>query len=139
MVLAYSLPWASVNVMGRKTYDLCRTFGEYPYPDMPNYVWSRTRRGKDDHATFVSDDIAGLLKKFKQQKGKTIWLVGGSALVGEAIRHDLLDELVVSVHPLVLGDGVPLFPRGLPGTRFNLITAETFNTGLVPLTYRRAR
>jgi dihydrofolate reductase len=126
-------------VMGRKTYDLCRTFGEYPYPDMPNYVWSRTRRGRDEYAAFVSDDIAGLLKGFKQQEGKAIWLVGGSALVGEAIRHDLLDELIVSVHPLVLGDGVPLFPRGLPRTQFQFITAETFNTGLVQLTYRRTR
>ena len=126
-------------VMGRKTYDICLTFGDYPYPDMPNYVWSRTRHGRDNHATFVSGDIAELLRGLKRQAGKTIWLVGGSALVGEAVTHDLLDEVIVSVHPLLLGDGVPLFPRGLPKTQFQLITADTFNTGLVQLTYRRTR
>lgn len=137
----YTRFYATVDtvVMGRKTYDLCLTFEEYPYPDIPNYVWSRTRRGKDEHTTFVSGDIAECLKGLKQQEGKTIWLVGGSALVGEAIRHDLLDELIVSVHPLVLGDGVPLFPHGLPKTQFQLIQSEPFSTGLVQLTYRRAR
>ncbi len=65
----------------------------------PNYVWSRTRRGTDEHATFVSGDIVELLKGLKQKEGQTIWLVGGSALVGEAIKHDLLDELIVSRPP----------------------------------------
>lgn len=135
----YTSFYANVDtvVMGRKTYDLCLTFDEYPYPGIPNYVWTRTRRGTDEHATFVSGDIVDLLKGLKEKQGKTIWLVGGSALVGEAIRHDLLDELIVSVHPIVLGDGVPLFPRGLPKTQFQLVTSESFNTGLVQLTYRR--
>ena len=131
--------YASVDavVMGRKTYDLCLKFHEYPYPGIPNYVWSRTRRGRDEHAIFVSGDIADFLKGLKQKEGNTIWLVGGSALVGEAIRHDLLDELIVSVHPIVLGDGVPLFPRGLPKTQFQFVKSEPFTSGLVQLTYRR--
>lgn len=135
----YTQFYANVDtvVMGRKTYDLCLTFNEYPYPGIPNYVWTRTRRGTDKHATFVSGDIVELLKGLKEKQGKTIWLVGGSALVGEAIKHDLLDELIVSVHPIVLGNGVPLFPRGLPKTQFQLVTSEPFNTGLVQLTYRR--
>ncbi len=126
-------------VMGRKTYDLCLTFGEYPYPGIPNYVWSHTRQGKNEHATFVSGDMAALLKGMKQQEGKTIWLVGGSALVGEAIRHDLLDELIVSIHPIVLGSGVSLFPQDLPRAQFQLVKSTPFDTGLVQLTYRRTR
>lgn len=126
-------------VMGRKTYDLCLTFGEYPYPGIPNFVWSRTRHGKNEHATFVSGDIAAFIKGLKQQEGKTIWLVGGSALVGEALRHDLLDELVLSIHPIVLGCGVPLFPQNLPRAQFQLVKSTPFDTGLVQLTYRRTR
>lgn len=137
----YTQLYATVDtvVMGRKTYDLCLTFGEYPYPGIPNYVWSRTHHEKNEHATFWSGHIARLLKRLKQQEGKTIWLVGGSALVGEAITHDLLDELIVSIHPLVLGEGVPLFPSGLPRTKFQLVTSESFSTGLVQVTYRRNR
>jgi dihydrofolate reductase len=137
----YTPFYANVDtvVMGRKTYDLCLTFAEYPYPRIPNYVWSRTRRGTDEHATFVSGDMVALLKELKDKEGKTIWLVGGSALVGEAIKYDLLDELIVSVHPTVLGDGLPLFPRDLPKTQFQFIKSEPFNTGLVQLTYRRPR
>ena len=68
----YTSFYANVDtvVMGRETYDLCLTFGEYPYPGIPNYVWSRTRRGTDEHATFVSGDIVELLKGLKQRKDK---------------------------------------------------------------------
>jgi dihydrofolate reductase len=135
----YTQFYANVDtvVMGRKTYDLCLTSDEYPYPGIPNYVWTRTRRGTDEHATLVSGDNVELLKGLKEKQGKTIWLVGGSALVGEAIKHDLLDELIVSVHPIVLGDGVPLFARGLPRTQFQFVKSEPFTSGLVQLTYRR--
>jgi dihydrofolate reductase len=137
----YTSFYANVDtvVMGRKTYDLCLTFPEYPYPKIPNYVWSRTLHGTAEHVAFVAGDIAELLKGLKNKEGKTIWLVGGSALVGEAIKHDLLDELIVSVHPIVLGDGVPLYPRGLPKTQFQFIKAEAFNTSLVQLTYQKIR
>ena len=126
-------------VMGRKTYDLCLTFAEYPYPNLRTYVWSRTRHGKDEHATFLSGDIAAWLRGLKQEAGKTIWLVGGNALVGDAIAQDLLDELIVSIHPLLLGSGVPLFPSGLPKIPWQFVSADTFATGLVQLTYRRTR
>jgi len=42
------------------------------------------------------------------------------------------------IHPIVLGDGVPLFPRGLPKRQFQFIKPEPLNSGLVQLTYRRA-
>lgn len=124
-------------VMGRKTYDLCLSFGEYPYPNIPNYVWSRTPRDENGDATFLSGDAAGWLGDLKLKAGKAIWLVGGSALVGEATARNLLDELIISVHPIVLGDGVPLFPRGLPRQKFQFIQAQSFSSGLVQLTYRR--
>jgi dihydrofolate reductase len=126
-------------VMGRKTYDLCRSFKEYPYPGIPNYVWSRTNRGSDERATFVAEPVAEFLTELKRRPGKSIWLVGGGELVGEAITHDLLDELILSVHPILLGEGIPLFPRGLPTRTLQFIRSETFNSGLVQLTYRRTR
>ena len=124
-------------VMGRKTYDLCLSFGDYPYPNIPNYVWSRTRRGRDDHAAFVSGDVTEWLDDLRRGEGQAIWLVGGSALVGEATAHDLLDELIISIHPIVLGDGIPLFPHGLPRRKFQFMHAQPFSSGLVQLTYHR--
>ena len=57
----------------------------------------------------------------------------------EATKHDLLDELIVAIHPILLGDGVPLFPRGLSKTQFQLLKSEPFTSGLVHLTYRTTR
>ena len=102
-------------VMGRKTYDLCLTFAEYPYPGILNYVMSGHApvAARTNTPPSCPAMLRKLLKGLKQKEGNKIWLVGGSALVGEAITHDLLDELIVSVHPMVLGDGVPLFPHNL--------------------------
>ena len=126
-------------VMGRKTYDLCCSFKDYPYPGIPNYVWSRTNRISDEQATFISEPVAEFLNDLKRRPGNVIWLVGGGKLVGETIRHDLLDDLILSIHPILLGDGIPLFPQGLPARRFQFIRSETFSSGLVQLTYHRTQ
>lgn len=126
-------------VMGRKTFDLCLSFPEYPYPEWPNYVWSRTRHGSDARATFVAEDPRNWLAELKARPGRTIWLVGGGALVGAALAHDLLDTLIISIHPVTLGEGIPLIPRGVPARRWTFVKSDSFSTGLVQLTYRRDR
>ena len=53
------------------------------------------------------------------------------------MTYDLLDELILSIHPIILGDGVPLFPRGLPTRRLRFLRSEQFNTGLIQIWYGR--
>jgi len=75
--------------------------------------------------------------ELKEGHGRNIWLVGGGQLLGEAVTYDLLDELILSIHPIILGDGVPLFPPGLPTRRLHYLRSEPFNTGLVQIWYGR--
>lgn len=125
-------------VMGRKTYDLALTFGGYPYKGKTSYVFTRNavRRG-DDNAVFVSREAGGFIQELKKQKGKGIWLVGGGEVVRECVKQDLIDEYILSYVPVILGDGVLLFPPPGREIPLKLVKSESFNTGLVQMTYHR--
>jgi dihydrofolate reductase len=125
--------------MGRRTYEQALTFGPYPYRGTDGYVFSRTRSGADDNVTWVSDDPGPFIARLKEQQGRDIWLVGGSQLIHECMRHDLVDEYIVSVYPAVLGEGIPLFHGPFAFTNLAFRSCQTFDSGLVQLTYLRQR
>jgi len=127
-------------VMGRKTYALSRSFGEYPYPGRAGYVFSRTRSGQqDDNVRFISTDPAEFIAGLKSKPGKHIWLIGGSELIQHFVQADLIDEYVISVHPIILGSGIPLFRAPVPTQKLIYRDCTTFDTGLVQVTYSRRR
>ena len=126
-------------LMGRKTYDVSLSFGEYPYRGTRGFVWSRTRSGQDANVTFVSKDVGPFVSALKQETGRNIWLVGGAELVAECVRHDLIDEFMIFVHPIILGNGIPLFQAPLPRRTLRVTQLERFSSGLVQLSYVRAR
>lgn len=125
-------------VMGRKTYDQALTFGAYPYEGREGYVFSRQRAGeKDRHVAFIADDVAAFTGRLKQRPGKNIWLVGGSGMVASFMQENLIDAYVISIHPVALGGGIPLFAAPLPSTWLTLVDTTTFDSGLVQVTYVR--
>ena len=126
-------------LMGRKTYDQALGFGEYPYTGTRGVVFSRTPRGPDANVTFVSGDLASFVSELKRGPGKDIWLVGGAQIVAECVRHDLIDDFRLFVHPLILGEGIPLFAPGLPERPLQFVHSQSFDSGLVEVSYQRAR
>ncbi|MCX9012182.1 MAG: dihydrofolate reductase family protein [Candidatus Methanoperedens sp.] len=125
-------------IMGRRTYEQALSFGEYPYKGKQGFVFSRTRKEKrDEHVAFISGGIASFIEGLKKSTGKNIWLVGGSEVIHSCMSHDLIDEFVISVHPIILGDGIPLFRSPLPMRKLSFRHCKTFDTGLVQLTYVR--
>lgn len=126
-------------VMGRKTYDRVLTFGpEFPHKGRKTYVLSRTKKGSDANAEFFSGDPAKLIARLRRQEGKDIFCDGGAQVVHALLKNDLIDVLVASLIPVLLGDGIPLFKRGRPERRLKLIESRAFPTGLVQLRYERA-
>jgi dihydrofolate reductase len=123
-------------LMGRKTWDQVLSFGgTYPYPGMKGYVFSLTKRkSKIKSVKYTSDDPSAFVKKLKTKPGKTIWLIGGAGLAGELLNSELVDELIVTIVPVILGNGIPLFDQH-PEQWFDLTKTETFDTGFVQLTY----
>jgi dihydrofolate reductase len=126
-------------IMGRTTYDQLLTFGRYPYGGKEVFVVSRSRAGqKDEHVTFVGLDIAERIRRIRagDEGGKGIWLVGGAQLVRLFVSERLIDEIIISIHPVILGSGIPLFLPQDSETWLDFVNATSFPSGLVQLTYR---
>jgi dihydrofolate reductase len=104
--------------------------------DMPKIVYSRTLERADWNTTVVRDVVPEEVMELKAQPGGDLAL-GGADLAAAFMRHDLIDEYRLYVHPVVIGRGKPLFPPS--DTRINLELAETrtFSNGVVLLHYRR--
>lgn len=136
---------------GRKSYDL---WGQYtPTPGAPDdekemwelvhskekYVFSRTQKGSDNKVTFVNKNIPEEVNKLKNNPGKDIWLYGGASLITTFIDLELVDEFRLSVHPVVLGEGRPLFVDIKQRLNLNLMNTRTFSSGVVQLIYHSNR
>lgn len=127
-------------LMGRVTYEQVLTFGvDYPYPGTAGYVFSRTRAGeRDENVEFVDGaDIPGFIGRLNEASGKDIWLIGGGLLVREFVRRDLIDRIELFILPVILGEGIPLFPPPTPQRNLKLVESRSYANGMVGLTYRR--
>lgn len=104
--------------------------------DAPHYVVSSTLDAVSWPPTAqIIRDLAPL-RALKQQPGKTIYAVGGPTLVASLLNADLLDELRLIVHPLLLGGGMALFEGVNKRRQLSLIGAETAASGRVVLSYK---
>lgn len=104
--------------------------------DMPKIVFSRTLERADWNTTVVRDVIAEEIQELKAQPGGDL-VLGGADLAAAFMRHDLIDEYRLYVHPIVIGQGKPLFQPS--DTKINLRLGETrtFGNGVVLLRYQR--
>ncbi len=127
-------------IMGRKTLDAALKLGGTFDGSMPAYVFSRSKTpGERDGVIFVNQTPARLIAQLRKRKGKDIWLMGGGEIARAFLKADLVDELYLGVVPILLGEGIPLFPSGFPQRNFTLVENKTFSKGLISLKYKRAR
>jgi dihydrofolate reductase len=124
-------------VMGRKTYEVIVPYVEKWYADKNLVVFSRTlNQTPFGNVDLVQEDPLSYVRALKLQPGKDIWLYGGAELVAAFRNASAIDEMHLSVHPLLLGDGIPLFGKG-ERTLFELVESIPYRSGLVQLIYRR--
>lgn len=132
---------------GRKSYDL---WGQYIPHDKDSddekeiwrlvhskkkYVFSRTHIDTNNQATFIKDNILEEVNKLKNKPGKDIWLYGGASLITTFINLGLIDEFRLSIHPVILGEGKPLFIDIKQRLNLEMVNTRTFSSGVVQLIY----
>ena len=128
--------------IGRKSYELMQGQGEGSVPGMPKlkeYVFSTTLDHVKEGATLVQDNIKETVESIKKESGKDIWMFGGASLTASLLELGLIDEFWLSVHPIILGSGKPLFHDISKRTHLNLLETKTYDTGLVSLKYSLAK
>lgn len=129
-------------IIGRRTYDwVLREVGSSHYDDGERdvYVITRTERPQAGRTIFYTGDINELVKRLKAEKGKNIYCDGGAEIINELLQHDLIDEFIISVVPILLGNGTRLFKDGRPEQTLEFIGVKTFVTGLTQLHYKRKK
>lgn len=127
----------SAVVMGRRTYQFGLDLGVTdPYPHLETYVFSRSLvSSPNPRVTLINGDVAPTLRRLREQEGKGVYLAGGAQLASQALAAGLLDELIIKVNPLVLGEGTPLFGKGAPITDLKLRSSKTHGSGVTVLHY----
>jgi dihydrofolate reductase len=125
-------------IVGRKTYDKVISMGyDFPHTDKDAYILTRTPRPPVGNVKFYTDDLTVLVNKLKSGKGKNIFCDGGAEIVNELLKSDLIDECIISVIPILVGNGTRLFKDERPEQKLELVSVKSFDTGLIQLHYRR--
>ena len=138
-------------LMGRVLYEEWAAFWPKQDPDenpvatrmngVRKYVVSTTLEEPLEwqNSTLIGDNVAEEISKLKEQPGKDISISGSPTLVRSLLEDDLLDELRLMVHPIVVGSGKRLFEDGSDQKALQLVDSKTFSTGVLYLTYQPAQ
>ena len=125
------------TIFGRKTYDASIQMGGRFDAKMRHIVFSRRDPPADvpPGVEFTSEAIGPYVERLRQVRGKDIWLMGGGELIASFLDAQAIDEFVISVVPVFIGDGIPLIARGRRHVPLSLRSTERFDDGLVQLHY----
>mgnify|MGYP003669928859 CR=1 FL=1 len=127
-------------IVGRKTYDyVIREIGSSHYDNGQRdvYVITRTQRPNVGRTTFYTGSLTDLVKQLKSENGKKIYCDGGAEVINELLKNFLIDEFIISVVPVLLGNGTRLFKDGRPEQLLEFVKVKTFESGLTQLHYKR--
>jgi dihydrofolate reductase len=126
-------------IVGRKTYDKVISMGfDFPHADKNAYVITRTPRPNIGSVKFYTDDLSALIEKLKSENGKNIFCDGGAEIVNELLKLNLIDEFIISIIPILVGNGTKLFKDDRPEQKLELVSVKSFDKGLTQIHYKRA-
>jgi dihydrofolate reductase len=133
-------------LLGRRTYEDFYTVWpnqtDNPYTEVLNntqkYVASTTLEEPLPwiNSTLLQGDVAEAVARLKEEPGKDLVILGSGVLIQSLMQHNLIDEYVLLIHPLVLGSGRPLFSDGGASAALRLVSTKTTTTGVVIATYQ---
>lgn len=119
-------------IMGRRTYDwiMKEESGNFPYKNKECYVFSKTEHIENESeeiVQFVNDDMGSFLSNLREKDGENIWIVGGGELLHSVIKDKFIDEFIITVAPVIIGKGIPLFKKSDVEIELELISIRRFN------------
>jgi dihydrofolate reductase len=126
------------KIVGRKTYEVSVRMGAKFDAKDRTIVFSRHAPPPDapSRVQFVNGAIGPFVNRLREQPGKDIWLMGGGELIASFLDEQAIDEFVISMVPVFIGDGIPLIARRHRHAPLELHSTERFEDGVVQLHYR---
>ena len=119
-------------LMGGRTYRelLCMDV-LWTYRDKMTYVITRNPLGEKENILFISDNVIETISQLRKVEGRDIWLVGGGELTSMLLNNNLIDEMIITTIPIILGSGIPLFPNNPKETNWEAIQTQKYENGII--------
>lgn len=127
---------AGALIVGRKTFDQYPDI--FPVKEAVNYVLTtdKTRKSDNPRVVFVTQSPKEIIQQIEDLGHEHVVIGGGSITNGFFVKEDLIDEIIISLHPLFLGKGMPLFEDTQLQKDLELISSDQLEDGLVRLHYK---
>jgi dihydrofolate reductase len=125
------------KILGRKTFDRAVQMGARFSADAVRYVFSRqpAPASVPPGVQFVTESISGFATRLLAQPGKNVWMMGGGEIIGSFLDEGAIDEFIITVVPIFIGDGIPLIPPRHRDVALGLLGVQQFTDGVVQLHY----
>lgn len=126
-----------VIVMGAATYKKVLSFGiDWPYSGQISYVFTHKKDYADEeNIRFTDEDVTSFMEKLRNETRGNIWIMGGSNLINQFLRKGLVDEIIIGIQPVILGEGIPLFTQQ-DEVKLELIKVSSYEKGMVQVHYK---
>jgi len=109
-------------ILGNTTFEQFKA----PYPDKKCFVFSKKNTGKKDNITYVNSGAAEFIDGLSDNQN--IWLVGGAKIIHEFLKNNLVDEIIITLIPIVLGNGISLFAKGCEEHHLQLQKVKSYDS-----------
>jgi dihydrofolate reductase len=127
-------------IVGKRTYDwVLAQMGDFPHQGKETYVLTRQNLDSIGTVQFYSGELSDLVSSLKSKAGKHIFIDGGAQTAHRFLKNELLDEVIISFIPVLLGEGIRLFQEGFPEQQLELLSSKNYPSGLVQVHYRVIR
>lgn len=136
-----SLSQYDTVVMGKNTYEFGYAFGltagQPAYPHMEHFIFSKSIKfeNKAESVHIVKENWLEKVRELKAASGSPIYLCGGGEFAGFLLDNNLIDQVILKLNPIILGEGVPLFGSSKSQTSLELTASKTYANGVSLLTY----
>lgn len=130
----------STIIMGKSTYRVIKSMGDdWIYSTCDSHIVTSQPEETDleQNIHFITSNLEEKIKELRQQQGKAIWLMGGGQLVAKFLELELVDTMIITTMPVILGNGIPLFPPHNGQTQWTISNTRTYNNGVQVTEYER--
>ncbi|MBN1758791.1 MAG: dihydrofolate reductase [Chitinispirillaceae bacterium] len=126
-------------IMGSTTFEMIQALGPWPYPEKPTFIFTnRSLKASAENIYSVSGDPVQVVGSKAFSQFRKLWLVGGSALIGSFLKRGLIDEYIITILPVVLGQGLRLFASPVQEQWLSMVSCTPYDRGVLQLRYMRS-
>lgn len=132
--------FASIDTIvmgGRSWREMSNMDAMGAYADKTVYVVSRHDWGEKENIKFITENVIEHISALRNEQGKDIWLFGGGELISMLLAADLVDEMQIAYIPVILGEGIPLFPNNPKESKWELMKNKVYDSGILKVDYQR--